>query len=147
MDGSIKIEFLDDDNFIIYYISDSLFRTEEEFKTFFKLLNRELELRYDYEFEGFYEVIIYYSDNVYILNFKLIDDFGTRDFDITMFLNSTILYEFEDMDLFDCDMVYYKEKFYTEIKNVASDIRLFEYGRVVYGKEVDDIIRQGMIIK
>lgn len=146
MEGSIKIEFKDEDTFTIYYISENLFKTEEEFKNFFKLLNHELYTRYDYEFHGYYDVTIYHNSDIYVLDFNFVDDFGRCDFNITMLLNSTILYEFLDNDLVSSQKIYYKEKYYIEIYNIISDIRLFEYGRVVYGDEVDKILNSGILV-
>lgn len=145
--NSLKIEFISEDKFTIYYISDTVFRTEEEFKILFKMLDQELNDRYQYKFYGFYNVNIYNYDSVYILDFELIDrDVFNKDFDITVYLNSIILYEFDDMDLINGQKIYYDNKFYAEIDKVKDDIRLFEYGKIVYGCLVDKILHNGIII-
>lgn len=142
----MKTEFIDDDNFIIYYLSDDKFRTENEMKLFFKLLNSGLKHKYNYEFHGFYDVNIFCSDKLYVLEFNNIDDYGRIDFDITMLLNTVLLYEFEDEEIFKGEKIYYQDKFYIEIDNVINDIHLFEYGNIIYGKQVDEILNNGILV-
>lgn len=142
----MKVDFIDNDNFIIYYLTDENFRTEEEMKTFFKLLNYDLKKQYNYEFHGFYDVKIFCKAGIYILEFESIDEYSRSDFNITILLNSIILYEFEDSDLFNEEKIYYKEKYYIEIDNVVDDIHLFEYGNVIYGKKIDEILNNGILI-
>lgn len=146
MEDIIKVEFKDEESFTIFYITDEVFETEEEFKLFFKYLDNILKNRYNYELNGFYDVFIYFSDNLYILDFIYIDDFGNKDFNVTMYLNTTILYEFYDSDLISCKKIYYNNKYYTEIANMINDIRLFEYGNIIYGKEAEKIINRGLLI-
>lgn len=146
MNDMIKIDFYSEDKFIIYYISDQILRTEEEMKTFFKMLNNELNKRYNYEFHGFYDVTIFCNKNLYILEFRNIDDYGRSDFNITMLLNSVLLYEFEDSDLILGEKIYYKGKYYVEIDDMIDSIYLFEYGKIVYGREIDNILNSGVII-
>lgn len=143
----MKVDFIDNNNFIIYYLSDDKFRTEDEIKIFFKLLNQELKHQHNYEFHGFYDVNIYSSDGIYVLEFENIDNYGQSDFNITMLLNTILLYEFEDEDIIKGDKIYYKEKFYVEIANIIDDIHLFEYGNIVYGKQVNDILNNGILVQ
>lgn len=142
----MKVDFIDDDDFIIYYLTHDKFRTEDEMKIFFKLLNSELKSRYDYEFHGFYDVNIFCCDGLYVLEFKNIDDFGRTDFDITMLLNTVLLYEFEDEDVFKGEKIYYKGKYYVEIVDMIDDIHLFEYGDVIYGKMVEEVLNKGTLV-
>lgn len=146
MDTVLKVDFIDSDNFIIYYISGDNLRTEEEMKLFFKMLNNYLQDRYNYEFHGFYDVNIYSNEGIYVLEFKNIDDYGRSDFNITMLINCVILYEFEDIDLLKGEKVYYKNKYYVEIEDVLDSIYLFENGKIVYGRDVDKILNNGILI-
>lgn len=145
MEGSLKIEFKDTDSFIIYYITDQIYEEISEYKSLFKYLNEELSKRYNYSFDGLYDVFVYNKGSVYILEFEYVDSYGDKDFNVTIFLNSKILYEYEDLDL-DCCKIYYKGKYYTDINNIKDDIRLFEYGNIIYGKEVDEILNRGISI-
>ena len=146
MEEIIKIDYFDRERFTIYYISDINLRTEEELKSFFKMLNNYLLLKYDCGFNGFYEVNIFSNQGIYVLDFKNIGDYGRSDFDITMFLNCVILYEFEDSDLIRGEKVYYKNKYYVEVENMLDNIYLFENGNIVYGKEVDEILNNGILL-
>lgn len=142
----MRVDFLDDKNFIIYCIYDGGLKTEEEMKKFFKMLNSRLKKRYAYEFEGIYDVDIFCKNNVFILVFKNIDDFGEKDFNITMYINSTLLYEFEDFEFFLGKKIFYNDKYYIELDSVVDDIRLFEFGNIIYGNKVEEVLRQGILI-
>ncbi len=146
MEESLKIEFNDLDCFTVFYITDDIFSTEDEYKVLFKYLNDVLYKRYNYSLHGFYDVTIYFYKGIYVLDFELIDDYGRKDFNVTLFLNSNMLYEFEDISLIDKEKIYYDNKFYVELDNMLSDIRLYEYGKIVYGKDVDKILNEGILI-
>lgn len=142
----MKVDFVNDEHFIIYYLSNDKIRTEEEMKKFFKLLNYDLKHQYHYEFRGFYNVTIFCCDGFYVLDFESIDDYGSADFNITMLLNSVILYEFIDSDIIVGEKVYYQGKFYIEAVNMLEDIHLFEYGNLVYGERVEEVLNNGVLV-
>jgi len=146
MEGTLKIEFNDSDSFTVFYITNDIFETEDEYKILFKYLNEQLEKRYDYSFHGFYDVTIYCYKEVYVLDFDYLDDYGRRDFNVTIFLNNEMLYEFDDSELISGKKIYYNSKFYTEIENMINDIRLFEYGNIIYGKDVAEILNKGILV-
>ena len=146
MNGGLKVEFVDDDYFTIYYITNDRYETEDEYRILFQYFNTELTKRYNYSLEGLYEVTIYVNKGVYILVFERLDYYERRDFDVTILLNSLMLYQFEDIDLVPDDKVYYEGYFYTEIDNVVGDIRLFEYGNIIYGKKVDEVLSRGLLL-
>ncbi len=143
---SIKVEFNSEDSFTIFYITNEIFSNEDEYKVLFKYLDDVLFRKYNYALHGFYDVTIYSYKGIYVLDFELIDDYGRKDFNVTLFLNSMILYEFEDLNLITKDKIYYEDKFYTEIDNMIDDIRLFEYGRIIYGKDVNKILKNGILL-
>ena len=146
MDDFIKIVFNDEDSFYVYYITDKIFEKEDDFKKLFKYINDILIKKYDYEFDGFYDVVIYFQKGIYVLDFEFVDGYGDKDFNVMMYLNSDILYEFEDSEILDCQKIYYKEKYYTEVENVLDDIKLFEYGSIIFGKEVEEVLNNGILI-
>lgn len=115
-------------------------------KVFFKLLNSELKVRCNYEFHGFYDVKIFCCEGLYILEFNTVDDYGKTDFDITMLLNTVILFKFSDEDIFKGEKIYYKGDFYVEAIDMIDDLHLFEYGDVVYGSDVDEILSKGILV-
>lgn len=149
MKDIIKVDFKDEDSFSIFYITDEIYKDEEEFKMLFKYLNNHLIKKYNKILFGLYDVDIYYNKGIYILDFNLEDDyynsFSNIDFNVTLLLNTVILYEYEDIDLIDKQKIYYKNKFYTEIENIISDIRLFEYGKIIYGKDVEKVLNNGIL--
>ena len=143
----MKVDFIDNNHFIIYYLFDESYRTEEDLKALFKLLNCDLSCKYSYRFHGFYNVTIFCSNGIYIFEFENIDDYGRGDFNITMLLNSVLLYEFDDLDIIKGDKLFYKNKFYVEIDSFLEDIHLFEYGNIVYGDRVNEILNNGILVK
>lgn len=142
----LKVDFIDDEHFIIYYLSEHQFRTEEEMKSFFKLLNYNLKCQYCYEFHGFYNVNIFCSNGIYVLDFENIDDYGSSDFNITMLLNSVLLYEFDDFELLPGEKVYYNGKFYVEVDSIIDNIYLFEYGNIIFDKKVEEVLNHGLLV-
>lgn len=142
----MKADFIDSEHFIIYYLSNESFTTEDEMKTFFKLLNYDLKHQYHYEFCGFYNVHIFCCRGLYILEFENIDDFGSADFNITMLLNSILLYEFEDSEMIVGEKIYYGGKFYVEATNMIDNIHLFEYGNIIYGNKVEEVLNNGILV-
>ena len=145
MKDYIKIDFKDEDSFVVYYITEKVYENEEDFKNMFKYINKYLEDKYDYSFSGFYNVYIYYNKGIYILEFEYDSPYGNSDFNVTLLLNTVILYEYDDISLIDNQKIYYDDKFYTEIENIINDIRLFEYGRIVYGKEANKVLNKGIL--
>lgn len=143
MNKCINIEFNDKDSFTVFYITRKDYNTEDDYKEVFKEINDVLIRKYDIKFNGLYDVYIYKYSGIYILDFIYVEDYGSRDFNVTVYLNSKILYEFYDSDLFTGNKIYYDNKYYTDIDNVVNDIRLFEYGNIIYGNDVDRIISKG----
>lgn len=143
----MKVDFINDDHFIIYYLTEEKFRTEDEMKVFFKLLNYDLKKYYNYEFNGFYDVDIFWIDGIYVLDFENTSDYGRCDFNITMLLNSVLLYEFDDDDIITNNKVYYQDKFYVELSDVINNINLFEYGNIVFGKRVEEVLNNGILLE
>ena len=142
----MKVDFIDDEHLVVYYFYDEKIRTEEEVKVFFKLLNNQLKNKYDYEFHGFYNGNVYCKEKLLVLEFENIDDFGRKDFDITMYINSVLLYEFEDIELYPGKKVFYKNKYYIEVDDIIDDIRLFEFGNIIYGDKVEEVLNSGKLI-
>lgn len=142
----LKVDFIDEEHFTIYYLCDNFFKTEGDLKILFKMMNQQLKKQYDYEFRGFYNVIIYCNDNVSVMEFENIDDFGTTDFNITLLLNSILLYEFEDSDIIFGEKIYHDYKYYVELEKMNTDIHLFEYGNIVYGEKVESVLNEGILV-
>lgn len=143
----MKVEFIDEDVFNIYYISSDIIQTELEMKILFRLLDNCLKYKYNYVFHGYYNVTVYAQDNILVLEFENIDDFGRKDFDITMYKNSVLLYEFYDADLVSGDKIFYDGKYYCEFEQLSNLDSIFEYGSIVYGDKVERILNGGILIK
>ncbi len=143
----LKIEFIEDEKFIIDYYSEEKLQSEEELKIFFKRLNTILQKKYSYELRGFYNVTIYCEEPIYVMIFENIDDFGRADFNITMLLNSVLLFEFAEEDMILGTKIYYQEKYYVELDQVKENPYLFEYGTVIFGDKVEEILARGVLME
>ena len=142
----MKVDFIDEEHLVIYCFYDEKLRTEEELKVFFKLLNEQLKKRYDYEFHGLYNVEVYCKNNLLVLDFENIDDFIRKDFDITLYVNSILLYEFDDIEFYSGNKIFYNNKYYIELDDIVDDIRLFEFGNIIFGDKVEDILNSSKLI-
>lgn len=140
----LKVDFVNEDQFTIYCIYEERIDDEYTIKNFFRFLSKRLITGYDYEFSGYYDVNIYKNGNAIILEFEREDDFGRADFNITMLLNSTVLYEFENDDLVNCNKIYYKYKYYCDINHVVDRIDLFEFGNLIYGIKAEEVLNRGL---
>ena len=143
----LKIEFIEDEKFLIYYYGKEKLQSEEELKIFFKALNNILQKKYHYELKGFYNVTIYCENPIYVMEFENIDDFGRADFNITMLLNSPLLVEFENEEMISGTKIYYQGKYYIELEQVKESPYLFEYGTIIFGEEVEKILAKGILIE
>ena len=132
----LKVDFIDNEHFTIYYLTSHKFQTEVEMKNFFKLLNHELKHQIDYEFHGFYNVDIFWQRGLYILDFE----------NVRFVFPFNIQQQFPDSDMVSGEKIYYHGNFYTEIENVIDDIHFFEYGKVIFGEQVNDILNHGILV-
>ena len=143
MNKCINTKFNDEDSFTVFYITRKDYNTEDDYKEVFKEINDVLIRKYNIKFNGLYDVYIYKYPGIYVLDFIYVDDYGSRDFNVTVYLNSKVLYEFYDSDLCSGDKIYFDNKFYVGVDRVIDDIGLFEYGNIVYGEYADKIISKG----
>ena len=142
----MRIEFINDDNFVVYYISENDVSNEDGMKVFFKSLSNRLKKQYRYHLKGYYNVNAYQNHEVIIFEFENVDDYGQADFNITLLVNSVILYEFEDYELIDGDKILYNNHCYVEVETVINKFNLFEHGNFIYGKKVEEVLDKGILI-
>jgi len=141
----LKISFINDLDFIVIYHGDISYK-EDEVLAFFKLIGKKLKTIYNYVFLGSYQVNIYQKDSFLILNFVNISNRGKIDFDVTLFTNSILLYEFYDFDYVKSEKIFYDGKYYVELDKVIEKFDFLEMGNIIYGSEVEIILRNGRLI-
>lgn len=137
----MKIEFIDDDNFIVYYYSFNDITNSNDMKELFLNINKKLK-KYNLSYKGFYKVDIYNNKDLYILEFNLIDEYYKSDFDITIYLNSTMYIEIDDLDLVKSECYYYLDKIYINLEDFSTN-STYEYSNILYGNDVSDMIECG----
>ena len=142
---NLKITFINDLDFTVIY-HGAINYTEDEILSFFKLIGKKLKIIYNYLFLGSYKVNIYEKDSFLILNFINTCSRGKIDFDVTLFTNSVLLYEFYDFDYVSSEKIFYDGKYYVELDKVIDKFNFLEMGNIVYGEEVEIILRNGRII-
>lgn len=142
----MKINFIDENKFIIILFDSIIIDDSLCFKELFKSFSEILFKKYKYVFNGLYSVYIYNNKNISIFKFiNTMDDY-LLDFDITVYKNSLLLFEFFDYELFDGKKVYFDNKYYIEYGDVCNRFDLFEYGNIIYGDSVNNILNNGILI-
>ncbi len=155
----MKIEYLVDDNFIIYlnkhYIKDLNIEDKISVETYFKKLFRNLKSNYNLNMEGYYMVNIYSNCQygliieVNKLNAEYFSLYGNKvDMKITINLNQPFLYEIDDYFIIDSlkniiNNVYFKNnKYYLELKDIIDESSynfLLENSNIIYNDKAKDI--------
>lgn len=141
----MKIDF--SDKITIYYYNDKELDNLDNLKYSFKNIEKKLIQKFNYKFKGFYEVSIYKNNKFYIIEMEQLDDLGEPDFDVTMYINSPILFEFYNYDYYKGKKIFYNNKYYVELDNVYDRYDLFEYGNIIYGDCISKIVNNGIIIE
>lgn len=142
----LKVSFFDEDHFIVQLESSIDATSKQNILLLLKMICIHLKKAYHCKIKGYYEVVIYRNQGYYVCCFEKEDDGSQIDFNITLYLNSVLLYEFDDDEYFLGPKIIYQNKYYVELEEVINRIDYLEYGRVVYGKEVDSILEKGILL-
>lgn len=142
----MKIDFISEQKFIVYIYDNLIIDDVSCFKEIFKSISIKLLKNYNYKFTGFYNVVIYNNTNISILEFNNINDDYLLDFDVVVYKNSMLLFEFFDEELFNEKKIFYDNKYYVEYDSICDFFGLLEYGNIIYGNSVNEIISKGILI-
>lgn len=153
--------FIKDNKIIVFLnkkeVSNLKFSNEENLEKYFKNLFSKLKNIYNLDFSGYYNIDVY-KDNIYGIILEITDEeveyynyFSQVDMKINVIPNSTFLYEigyeFIDKNLLNKTICYKNiDKIYLKAKNNIDEMslsHLFEYGNIIYGNEVDKILKYG----
>ncbi len=142
----MKFEYYDD-KIVVYIIKNKNNYSIEDllYKIFDKLINK-----YDISLSNSYDITIYNNKYYGIISElrEVKDDLEFND-KINIYLkvieDKLFLYEVEDpLEYNENDVYYYKNKFYISPKN--TNIRLFEYAKVIYDDFVYKVLGRGVKI-
>ncbi len=142
----MKIDFIDEEDFTVRMESDLDITERQNIFDLLKVVCHQVKNYYRYEVKGNYDVTIYKNQDFYILEFEKQDDYDRIDFNITLYLNSVLLYEFEDIEYIKGSKIFYLGKYYVELENVIDRFDYPEFGNVIYGDTVDQILDSGLLI-
>ena len=151
--------FLKDNKIIVFLNSKEILflksNDKENLEKYFKNLFKKIKQLYNLDFNGYYNIDVY--KNIFGIVLEIVDEeneyysyFNQIDMKIniinTMFLYE-INYDFIDNNLLN-KVICYKngDKIYLKTKNNIDEIslsRLFEYGNIIYGDEVNKILKHG----
>lgn len=145
----MKIEYIDEDNIIIflnrYLIKDLDFDNKNNLEEYFKNLFIKLKDIYNIKISGYYELVLY-IDNIYgiIIEIKKEDEeFYLNQIDMKLCLIETkFLYEMNDIPSY--PFYKYDDKFYIDIENYKIE-DIIEHSKIIY-KDTDIIIKKGIKI-
>ncbi|MCI8568017.1 MAG: hypothetical protein HFG48_01715 [Bacilli bacterium] len=149
----MKIEMIDEDNFIVYLTIDAFLEKENEsyidmenedkIKKFLKNIVLRLKKKLKNNFFGYYMLTAYKAYNVFVLEFERLDEYHIGvELNIVLYLNSKIFFKYEEPTLIKPDY-YYDGYFYKKIDAVFDSLKYIEFGGFVYDEEVDKLIEKG----
>lgn len=149
--------------FIVFLNKDENidFDNKTKMEKYFKDLFSKIKNKYNVDISGYYNIDIY-IDKYYGSIIEIEDEqldyytyFNQIDMEINVLKNSLFLYEigyeFLDKKILD-KVICYKinDKIYLQIISDIDDLllaKIIEYGHILYGKEVDKIVKQGKKVK
>ena len=154
---------VDNNKFIVFLNKDENidFDNKTKMEKYFKDLFSKIKNKYNVDISGYYNIDIY-IDKYYGSIIEIEDEqldyytyFKQIDMEINVLKNSLFLYEigyeFLDKKILD-KVICYKinDKIYLQIISDIDDLllaKIIEYGHILYGKEVDKIVKQGKKVK
>ena len=154
---------VDNNKFIVFLNKDENidFDNKTKMEKYFKDLFFKIKNKYNVDISGYYNIDIY-IDKYYGSIIEIEDEqldyytyFNQIDMEINVLKNSLFLYEigyeFLDKKILD-KVICYKinDKIYLQIISDIDDLllaKIIEYGHILYGKEVDKIVKQGKKVK
>lgn len=154
---------VDNNKFIVFLNKDENidFDNKTKMEKYFKDLFSKIKNKYNVDISGYYNIDIY-IDKYYGSIIEIEDEqldyytyFNQIDMEINVLKNSLFLYEigyeFLDKKILD-KVICYKinDKIYLQIISDIDDLllaKIIEYGHILYGKEVDKIVKQGKKVK
>lgn len=163
----MKIEKLNDDNFIVFlnklYLNNNQFELKKDFEIYFKNLFKVLNKFYNIEIVGYYDIKIY-CDKIYgyVLDIKKekIDFYDYYDDHIDMRItinnNQKFVFKINDNSVLDestlkCSyLIQEKKNIYLIPKKTINQYSLgniIENSVIIYGYLAEDIIKKGKDIK
>ena len=150
---------VDNNKFIVFLNKDENidFDNKTKMEKYFKNLFYKIKNKYKINISGYYNIDIYidrYYGNIIEIEDEKLDYytyFNQIDMEINVLKNSLFLYEigyeFLDKKILDKVICYkIEDKIYLKIICDIDDVllaKIIEYGNVLYGKEVDKILKQG----
>ncbi len=149
----MNIKLLSSDNYTFFinklFIKEQLLDKESIIDYVKKII---LNKRKALNLRGFYKVVVYYNKNIGIFmeTFKLEDSCYFNNLDLKVIVNtdSEIYFEVEDYFLIkDCKEIrYLNGKYYVEVDNLTKIIKIIEFGRFIYGQEVNNVLAKSIVI-
>lgn len=156
----MKIEYVTNDNFIIYlnkyHLKDLKLDYKKSVEEYFKKLFRSLNKVYHLEIEGYYNVKVHENSiyGIIIEVDKLCNEYfsigGNKvDMKITINLDDLFLYEIDDYFILDSlkdniKNIYYHHQYYIELKDEIDDKAynfLLENSNIIYNDKVNDLLK------
>ena len=144
--GTLKVEFLDQDILNVEMMSQIDIENRNNLGLILKEIGIYLNRKYHYLLDGIYDVECYQCGKYFIFEMEWESDYPTIDFNITFHPNSRMLLEFMDSEYFFRKKYYYQGNYYMELPRVLDKTYCFEFGKVIYGEAVDEVLKNGVMI-
>lgn len=147
------------DNNIIVFLNHKIkinFDSKIELENYLKELFKKLNINYNLEIFGYYNVDIY-LDKLYgvIISLEKEDidyiDYDKETIDMRIVIHrKEFVYELYDIFINNYQIIKYKNKYYVKLDNDKDDYKLsnlLEHSKVIYNNLCDEVIKYGTILK
>lgn len=142
----MKVEFLENDLIIVHVIRDIDISNRNNLGILLKEIGVYLKKKYHYLYSGLYSVNAYQYVNYFVFEICKVSNSSSIDFNISFHPNSLMLLEFTDEDYILGKKYYLDGKFYIDFKIVSSYFDCFEFGKVVYKEEAEEIMKKAILV-
>lgn len=150
----MKIEVIDKNSVFIFINSEYLKNSDLSSKEEIVKIVKDLVIRFKnrLSLHGFYKVKVFVNKRVGLfLDIDKLEDIefaNTVDLRVIAYLDDKVFFESEDFDILPKEsMIYYfNNKFYCNVDDIPNIIKIADFGRFLYGKEVIQVMDKGIIV-
>lgn len=143
---TLKVEFLENDKITVQLYSNIDISDRSNLGVFLKEIGIYLKKKYDYLFDGLYDVEAFQYSNYFIFEIEKVEEYPAIDFNISFHPNRRMLMEFDDEDYINGCKYFYNGKYYVDFELASHYLNCFEFCNVIYSDDVEKILREARIV-
>jgi len=153
----MRLEILGTDNYLLFINSDKLFSVDFDSKEEIIGLVKEFIIKiqdlYCLNMNGFYKIRVFPNKVIGLfMEIEKMDDIEYEkniDLRIIVYLNEKFYLKVDDFDFvpYNISSIYYMDHYYMNMNDIEEILSLIEYGEIVYGSSLEDMLQKGIKIK